>query len=96
MTSTLRPRFWSLHVTSVWYMPPLDFSVRWVPKLLYGIYRTGVTWRNQNLGHLHGRALQCLLKPPPDVRQAYHHPHQKRRFIAISIGIKNHSKHMGL
>ncbi len=24
-------------------------NLRWVPKLLHGIYRTGVTWRDQNL-----------------------------------------------
>ena len=31
--------------------PEVVENLRWIPKLLYGIYRTDVTWRDQNLGH---------------------------------------------
>ncbi len=31
--------------------PEVVENLRWVPKLLYGIYRTDVTWRDQNQGH---------------------------------------------
>ncbi len=30
--------------------PEVAKNLRWVSKLLYGIYRTGLTWRDQNLG----------------------------------------------
>ena len=26
------------------------YEAVWEPKLVYGMYRTGVTWRDQNLG----------------------------------------------
>ena len=29
--------------------PEVVENLRWVPKLLYGIYGTGVTWRDQNV-----------------------------------------------
>ncbi len=31
--------------------PEVVENLRSIPKLLYGIYRTDVTWRDQNLGH---------------------------------------------
>ncbi len=33
------------------YTCPVYAIKQWVPKLLYGIYRTDVTWRDQNQGH---------------------------------------------
>ncbi len=34
----------------LWKNPEVAENLRWVTKLLYGIYPTDVTWRDQNLG----------------------------------------------
>ncbi len=48
----------SCHICSVYAIkefgypqknPEVAENLRWVPKLLYGIYRTDVTWGDQNL-----------------------------------------------
>ncbi len=40
----------SCHTCSVYAIKKFGFPRRWVPKLLRGRYRTGLTWKDQNLG----------------------------------------------